>query len=284
MFIYTVKPGDTLSALSQRFGIPINRIAADNVLKAPNYLAVGQNLVIMSNSIRYRVQEGQSLYSIAQEFEVPLDTLIEANPDVNPILIHPGEIIIIPQDANLPRRPAIVNGFAYPNITQYALNCALPFLTFLSPFSYSVTRSGELIAPPADDLIYRAARSAVMPLMVVTNIYDGTFSTEVFSAIMADPDARERLIMSILFELEDKGYYGAVLDMEYISPDDRENYNDLLRDLSERLHTRGFILATAVAPKYRADQPGLLYEGHDYAAHGRYADYVIIMTYEWGYT
>lgn len=284
MFIYTVKPGDNLTLLSRRFGIPVNRIAADNALRSPNLLAVGQNLIIMSDSMRYQVSEGQTLFSISQEFEVPLETLLEANPNVNPIALMPGEIIIIPQENRAPRRPAIVNGFAYPNITEFALNCTLPFLTFLSPFSYSLTPLGELIAPSADDLIYRSSRSAVMPLMVVTNIYDGTFSTEVLSQVLAEPDSRERLIGSILFELDDKKYYGALLDMEYISPDDREIYNDFLRELSERLHLRGYILVTAVAPKYRADQQGILYESHDYPVQGKYADYVIIMTYEWGYT
>ena len=179
MFIYTVQPGDNLFTLSRRFGIPANRIAADNALRNPNLLAVGQNLVIMSDTMRYTLREGQTLYSVAQEFGIPLDTLIEANPNVNPILLRPGEVIIIPRAETAPKRPAIVNGYAYPTITESALNCSLPFLTFLSPFSYSITPSGELIAPAADDLIYRAVRSAVMPLMVVTNIFDGSFSTEV---------------------------------------------------------------------------------------------------------
>ena len=284
MFIYTVKPGDNLTTLSRMFGIPANRIAADNALRDPNALSVGQNLVIMSNSIRYVVREGQTMFSIAREFEVPLETLIEANPDVNPISLRPGDVITIPQDNRAPRRPIIVNGYAYPNIRESALNCSLPFLTFLSPFSYSITPAGELIAPAADDLIYRAARNAVMPLMVVTNIFDGSFSTEVLSQILADPNARERLIGSIMYELDDKNYYGLNLDMEYISPDDRESYNDFLREISERVHQNGYILMTAVAPKYRADQQGILYESHDYAEQGRYADYVVIMTYEWGYT
>lgn len=284
MFIYTVKPGDNLITLARMFGIPANRIAADNALRDPNALSVGQNLVIMSNSIRYVIREGQTLFSIAQEFEVPLETLIDANPNVNPISLQPGEVIIIPQENRTPRRPIIVNGYAYPNIRESALNCSLPFLTFLSPFSYSITPAGELIAPDADDLIYRAARNAVMPLMVVTNIFDGSFSTEVLSQILADPDARERLIGSIMYELDDKNYYGLNLDMEYISPDDRESYNDFLREVSERVHQNGYILVTAVAPKYRADQQGILYESHDYAVQGRYADYVVIMTYEWGYT
>lgn len=40
----------------------------------------------------------------------------------------------------------------------------------------------------------------------------------------------------------------------------------------------------ALAPKTSADQPGLLYEGHDYAALSANADAVLLMTYEWGYT
>ena len=36
-------------------------------------------------------------------------------------------------------------------------------------------------------------------------------------------------------------------------------------------------------PKPRPDQRGLLYEAHDYRAMGAAADYVLLMTYEWGY-
>lgn len=284
MFIYTVKAGDDLTMLSRRFGIPASRIVADNSLRYPNNLVVGQHLIIMSDSMRHVIEEGQTLYSLSQEFGVPLDDLLAANPNVNPIALYEGEVVNIPISENPRRRPAIINGYAYPSVTDSSLECSLPFLTFLSPFSYSVTPDGDIIAPSDDRLIERARRSSVMPLMVVTNIYDGSFSTEVLSQILANPAARERLISSILAELERKGYYGLNLDMEYISPDDRDTYNAFLRELSDRLHNNGYILITAVAPKYRADQPGILYESHDYKVQGEAADYVIIMTYEWGYT
>ena len=284
MFIYTVKSGDTLSGLAGIFNIPAGRIAADNNLRINSGLAVGQSLVIMSDTMRYRIKENQTLYSISQEFNVPLEELIDINPNLNPISIPVGATVIIPVSTNVSRRPAVINGYAYPHITESALNCAVPFLTFLSPFSYSITPSGELISPDDQDLIYSAVRSAVMPLMVVTNIYDGTFSTEVLSQILEDDSATARLIDSIMYELDRKGYYGVNLDMEYISPNDREIYNEFLKNLSERLHRGNYVLITAVAPKYRADQPGILYESHDYAVQGKYADYVVIMTYEWGYT
>ena len=40
---------------------------------------------------------------------------------------------------------------------------------------------------------------------------------------------------------------------------------------------------TAIAPKTSAGQVGTLYEAHDYPVHGELVDFVIIMTYEWGY-
>ncbi|MDE6728542.1 MAG: LysM peptidoglycan-binding domain-containing protein [Oscillospiraceae bacterium] len=284
MFIYTVKAGDDLFELSRRFGIPVSRIIADNALNYPNNLVVGQHLIIMSNSIRHIIEEGQTLYSLSQEFETPLDALLEANPNVNPIALRVGEVVNIPITEAVLRRPAVVNGYAYPTITENALDCSLPFLTYLSPFSYSVTPDGDIISPRDERIIERAVRAGTMPLMVVTNIYDGSFSTEVLSQILANAEATERLISSILAELERKDYGGVNLDMEYIAPADKDVYNAFLRALSERLHNNGYILITAVAPKYRADQPGILYESHDYRVQGEAADYVIIMTYEWGYT
>ena len=173
-----------------------------------------------------------------------------------------------------------MNGYAYPSINTNSLNCVLPFLTFLSPFSYKLTPTAELVSPDDSDLIFRAQRSAVMPIMVVTNIFDKGFSTEVLSVILASEELQERLIGNILSELTGKNYYGVNMDIEYIAPDDRDRYNAFLERLAERLHNEGFIVMSALAPKISADQPGVLYEAHDYAEQGRIADYIIIMTYE----
>lgn len=284
MLIYTVRPGDTLADISRRFGVPPNRIAADNLLQNPSVLVPGQNLLINTNSVRYILPEGQTLFSISQEYDVPLEELIAANPDLNPLNLRPGQTVIIPLSQPVARRPILVNGYAYPSINTNALNCVLPFLTFLSPFSYTMTPQAELIPPDDSELIYRAQRSGVMPIMVVTNIFDEGFSTESLSGILASEELQDRLIENILAELDEKQYYGVNMDIEYIAPEDREAYNSFLERLTERLHEHSYIVITALAPKISADQPGVLYEAHDYAAQGRIADYVIIMTYEWGYT
>lgn len=43
---YTVKAGDTLSGIAQRFGVPMDAIAKANNLSDPNRLQIGQELVI----------------------------------------------------------------------------------------------------------------------------------------------------------------------------------------------------------------------------------------------
>ena len=284
MLIYTVKPGDTLAGISRRYGLSPLRIAADNGLSDMSRLVPGQNLLITVDSVRYILDEGQTLFSISQEYGVPLDELIKANPGLNPLNLRPGDTVMIPVARREKRRPILVNGYAYPSINTNSLNCVLPFLTFLSPFSYKLTPTAELVSPDDSDLIFRAQRSAVMPIMVVTNIFDKGFSTEVLSVILASEELQERLIGNILSELTGKNYYGVNMDIEYIAPDDRDRYNAFLERLAERLHNEGFIVMSALAPKISADQPGVLYEAHDYAEQGRIADYIIIMTYEWGYT
>ena len=280
MLIYTVKPGDTLAGISRRYGLSPLRIAADNGLSDMSRLVPGQNLLINVDSVRYILDEGQTLFSISQEYGVPLDELIKANPGLNPLNLRPGDTVMIPVARREKRRPILVNGYAYPSINTNSLNCVLPFLTFLSPFSYKLTPTAELVSPDDSDLIFRAQRSAVMPIMVVTNIFDKGFSTEVLSVILASEELQERLIGNILSELTGKNYYGVNMDIEYIAPDDRDRYNAFLERLAERLHNEGFIVMSALAPKISADQPGVLYEAHDYADQGRIADYIIIMTYE----
>lgn len=284
MLIYTVKSGDSVSGISRRYGVPPARIAADNGLANASQIVPGQNLLINTDNIRYVVSEGQTLFSISQEYGVPLERLLSANPDLDPLNIRPGDTVIIPVSTPEKRRRALFNGYAYPTITSTSLNCVLPFLTFISPFSYTLTPQAELIPPADSDLIYSAQRSAVMPLMVVTNIFGEGFSTENLSAILSSEELRQRLINNILSEVTSKRYYGVNMDIEYIAPDDRELYNAFLEQLAELLHEQGYIIVTALAPKVSADQQGVLYEAHDYAEQGRIADYVIIMTYEWGYT
>ena len=83
--------------------------------------------------------------------------------------------------------------------------------------------------------------------------------------------------------MERKGYRGLDVDFENLTAEQRVPYAAFLRALRSRLQPMGYPLMAAVAPKTSDDQPGLLYEGHGYPELGEAVDYLLLMTYEWGY-
>lgn len=182
-------------------------------------------------------------------------------------------------------RTILVNGYAYPSIAPDVLTAWLPDLTFVSTFSYGFTEDGQLI--DLDDLhVIETARSAgVQSLMVLTPLdSQGAFNNNLAKALLEDPAAQERLIENILNNIRTKGMFGVDFDFEYVLPENRDQYTQLVRTARERLNAAGYLVTVALAPKTSSDQPGLLYEGHDYAGMGQAANFALLMTYEWGYT
>lgn len=260
-------------------------VISDNALENQNDLVAGQTLVLMTDTIPHTVRQGQSLYSIARAYGVTLARLQDANPDItNPNNIAVGQVINVPVPSQM-RGEIQVNGYAFPNISTEVLGKTLPYLTYLSIFSYQVRPDGSLAPINDESLIQRARQADVAPMMVITNIEEGaSFSSDLAHTILTDIQVRQTLIDNIVSTLQAKDYYGLDIDFEYILPEDGDAYDQFLRLVTQRLHPLGFIVTTALAPKLSANQSGLLYEAHHYPVHGRLADHVILMTYEWGYT
>lgn len=179
----------------------------------------------------------------------------------------------------------IVSGYAYPSIDQAVLDAWLPDLTFLDTFSYGITAEGGIIDLDDKRLIDSANAAGVKPLMVLTPMDEmGMFNDELASALLENPEARTTLIYNILETIRRKKLAGVDFDFEYIPEKNRGQYVELVRQAREVLGPEGYTVTVALAPKTSADQAGVLYQGHDYAGMGGAADYVLLMTYEWGYT
>ena len=285
MIIYTVKSGDSVYNISRRYSVPMQRIIADNQLENPNVLVVGQALVLRTDNTLHRVTGRQDLNAIAQMYGVPVDTLLMVNPNIDdPANILTGQTIIIPQN-NRKQRTIEVNGYAFPNIVATTLNRTLPYLTYISIFSYQVRPDGTFLPIPDEPVINAALDADVLPMMVITNIKEGgSFDSDIASTILNSEQIQTTLLNNVLETLRSKNYRGLDIDFEYIYPADRDNYNRFVERAVNLLRPLGYIVTVALAPKLSADQPGLLYEAHDYETIGRLADHVILMTYEWGYT
>lgn len=233
----------------------------------------------------YTVRPGDSLWSIARRYGTDAEELARINQLNDPSRLVSRQALLVPS-AETGSRPSIeVNGYAYPNIARNVLDETLPYLSTLCPFSHHMTVTGELIPIPDSAMVEAARANAVAPLLTVTNLGEsGGFSGEIAHAVFTDRQVQDRFFENLFSALHQKPYYGVNFNIEYVFPYDRDSYSQFLRRASEALHAQGYFLSTAIAPKESDSQEGILYSAHDYEAHGRYADRVIIMTYEWGYT
>lgn len=286
MRIITVNPGDSVFSLSNTYGVKPEEITAANALEDAAKLLIGQALIIPDGRVLHAVAPGETLYRIAQAYRVELPMLRAANPEIGSgDALQPGQLLRIP-GALRPLHPIDVNGYALEGIDPDILETTLENLTFLSFFSYQAAADGNLLAPEGDGaVVRRSLQYRAAPFMTVTNLgEDGNFDSSIADAILASDAVQEHLLENILRQMKRVGYRGLNMDFEYIPPAQRDAYSNFLFKAAQRLHRHGYWLSVALVPKQSADQPGLLYEAHDYSQAGQIADLAILMTYEWGYT
>lgn len=101
---YTVVAGDTLSAISKRFGTTVESLRTENKLNS-DLLRTGQTLALPTNTTdthapeqvtrEYRVVAGDSLSVIAKRFGTTVDVLKSAN-NLTSNLLRIGQVLTIP--------------------------------------------------------------------------------------------------------------------------------------------------------------------------------------------
>lgn len=282
MVIHVVRPGDTVTALARQYGIPQSQIILDNGLSDPGRLAVGQALVIQFPAQIYTVRPGDTATAIAAQFGLSLRQLYRNNPVLggNPTL-YPGQTLVISYEQE--KEGALsVNGYAYPFIDSALLRATVPYLTYLTPFTYGITPQGGLVDLDDAALIAATQQGGAAPLMHLSTLTEeGGFSNELAHLVLTDMAVQQALIDNVERTLAVKGYRGLDVDFEFVFAEDALPYAAFIRALAQRLNPLGYPVIVALAPKTSADQPGLLYEGHNYAALGAAANELLLMTYGW---
>lgn len=248
MVIYTVRSGDTIDNIATRYQVSAEDIAYANQIPYPYALAVGSSLLLPEAS-----------YTLTEE-----------------------DILIVSTN-----RFAYSGGYAYPFISPWVLEQTLPYLSDLFIFSYGFTTEGTLIPPALDDtfMITLAKNYGVAPILTLTPFGpDGQFSNYLITRVINNEEAKAQLISSLVSEVTEREFEGVDIDFEYILSNDRIAFAQFVSEVRTAINELGYPVSVALAPKTSDTQVGLLYEGKDYALLGEAADYVLLMTYEWGYT
>ncbi|MGI6751308.1 MAG: polysaccharide deacetylase family protein [Anaerovoracaceae bacterium] len=90
---HLVKPGDTLSKISQAFSIPASMIANINDIKDENLIYKGEVMLIPKI---YTVKPGDTLYSISNNLSINIEDFVTKNALIQPDSLYPGQQLIIP--------------------------------------------------------------------------------------------------------------------------------------------------------------------------------------------
>ena len=285
MTIHVVQAGESVGSIAMHYGVDPVRLAADNAVPADGALAVGQTLVVRFPRQVHAVQPGETLTSIAAAYGTSVRQLWRNNWPLGGMEdLSPGQVLVISYwDERL--GTASFNGYAYPYIDPALLSAQLPYVTYLTPFTYGISAGGGLL-PLEDDAMLSAARQrGTAPVMHLSTLTEsGQFDTQRAEVVLTDFEVQDRLVSEVLQTVLRKGFAGLDVDFEYLPGELAEAYAAFLSRLQRLLHSRGLFVWAALAPKTSASQPGLLYEGHNYAAVGAATDGVLLMTYEWGYT
>ena len=103
---HTVQPGETLSAIANRYGVTPEAIAQANGIANPNLLHAGQELQLprggatrvapLPQPVSYAVQPGDNLHLIADRYGSTPDAIAQANGLANPNLLRAGQQLMVP--------------------------------------------------------------------------------------------------------------------------------------------------------------------------------------------
>ena len=285
MTIHVVQAGETVGSIAESYGVDPARLAADNAVPPSGALAVGQTLVVRFPRQVHAVRAGETLASIAEAYGTTVRRLWQNNwPLGGGAALQPGQVLVISY-FDEPLGAAAFNGYAYPYIDMSLLDAELPYLTYLTPFTYGITADGDLLQLEDDALLSAARQRGVRPVMHLSTMTEtGQFDTQRATLVLTDSAVQDRLVDQVQQTLRRRGYAGLDVDFEYIRPELGAAYAAFVDRLRRELNPLGCSVLVALAPKTFAGQRGLLYEAHDYAALGRAANGVLLMTYEWGYT
>ncbi len=287
MQIHVVKGNESLTMIARTYHTTVQDIIEANELPNPNNLVIGQAMVIPIIGHFYFVQSGDSLYTIARKFGISPQELAKINRINANQPLNVGFRLYIPQGS---KRNAEFNAYVEPRgdtvapVLESSAREAAPYLTYLAPFSFQARRDGILKEPLLNNFpaIARANRNVLM--MVINNQENDQFSNELGRILLNDIPIQNKFLDNIVSTANKYGFRDIHFDFEFLRPTDREAYNNFLRKARQRFKSEGWLMSTALAPKTSATQQGEWYEAHDYRAHGEISDFVVIMTYEWGYS
>ncbi|MBZ4666996.1 MAG: glycoside hydrolase family 18 [Defluviitaleaceae bacterium] len=276
--------------ISESFNLPVNW---DNASKT---VLINSDLPQVSD---YVVKKGDSLSVIAAKFNITVSDLKKWN-NLSSDTIYVGQLLrVVP--------PSVIVEGSGPSLEDievipYKFDTVLGFtvkyyeghlgsynslktyngkITEVATFSHGMKADGTLIVDyPQNEILDYSQQQGIKSLMLIHNAQGGSFQKTLAENVLENPILRDKLVKSVLSEIEKYGYDGVEVDIEGIGADTRAEYTSFIKELKAALGPKGYIVSATV-PAKTADYINDQWTGaYDYKAIGQYADRVVLMTYD----
>jgi len=153
-------------------------------------------------------------------------------------------------------------------------------LTTIIPFWATLQADGSISDRGGQDhagVVKFAHQHNISALLLVNNAKN-TSSNSTINTVLAHPALRKVAIDNLENYLKQYKLNGINIDFEALSPGDKNNLTAFMRELSARLKPEGYVISIDVMPK--TDESDDVSIAYDYANLCRYADKIILMTYD----
>jgi len=128
-----------------------------------------------------------------------------------------------------------------------------------------------------DSVVNFAHKNNVSVLLLVNNAKEQENKSPIH-AILATPSLRTKAIDSLETYIKKYKLDGINIDFEMVDAQDRDNLSAFMQELSARLKPQGYIISIDVFPKQ--DESNDVSIAYDYSQLAKYADKIILMTYD----
>lgn len=285
MITHIVKLGETIYQVSQKHNTSVQRIISDNGLIFPYSLVEGQALIITEPTETHTVKPGETPECIALTYNISTLELYQNNPDLSyRAPLYPNQMLVIHfQDEKI--RTLSTNGYIYPHINRHLLIRTLPFLTYLSIYSYGMNENGDLIPVDDSNLISNALAYQALPVLVLNGRNEtGTFSSLLIQKLFHNKRFQDTVLDQIIQTMLQKGYRGLEPDFLTIAQAEPNAFLSFLENAKLHLHKHGLFLHIALPIKSEQNLSGQIFGTEHFREIGSLCDRVLLMTYEWGNT
>lgn len=116
--VHAVESGESLSVISERYGVKVETIMWENGISNANTLRVGQSIMVPPvDGVSYKVASGDTLDKIAKKYSISTDAIIAQN-NIEENVIAKGQALFLPGAEPIQAAPIVVKNSRNPAISR----------------------------------------------------------------------------------------------------------------------------------------------------------------------